>query len=984
MNHTTIESKKSDHLPFLPKILSPGETWMFSLAGLVWSLMTITGSNNTLGLQSLYVWIPGIIFGSLYLFQIKQMGLLFPNTSGGMSGYTSRLFNYNPVISKYATWAYYISWAGVPAVYPLILSKLIEINLSVFGIQINMLPIQLLLLTLGFIIGAVSTKALATMQTFFTIPAFIVTFIFLSSGTLLISTGKITPIVQDTSLPDIGRFLIWMFITSYITYTGESTAVFAGESINPQKTLHSLTFTAFLKPFVYIIGVFLMGYTVPRGMNFIPSQAIEMAGVHIFGSLSSNIATALVVSSLLLSTTLTVALAPRVLYQLAQDKLANPLLAFLSQNGTPRVGILFTFIIALVTFFIGSLDKIFIGTGASFLASIIIFHIGLIINRKEIKLKMVGFTVFTVVCELVMLLIGGLLLDWVSVLVGLVVPFLFILVDSFILPSKPILFLHKSFSKFYHFATIRIDSISTVVAAVIIVMFMSSGVSWVAASFLTRSNFTQSINLYISAIIILTFLSVAIVGISIIPQVIQLFKQKTAIEIVNGKLGETLEKYSDSIKKLEDLAYVDQLTRLNNFNQTTSEIEKSIALFQNDGDTYCFCIVDIDRFKIVNDSLGYAIGDSLLKQIGMILKGISNTNITISRIGGDEFGILIRNFTSKKYVETLLQEVIEKISNPIELFERTLFVTSCIGVVYGSSDYKTGEQIYQCANIAKHKAKMYGKNQIQTYTKILKKEVVDLEKLERELRNTVKQKSFEVYFQPIYDLKNKQISMVESLIRWFKPDGTSVPPSLFIPLAEETGLINEITWWSLRESFKQGICIMKKMNRKIKICVNVSPELFKNHELSSRIQQVAKEEGFDLENLVVEITEYMILNNSGEILQKVSELQKLGIKVSLDDFGTGYSNLQYLINLHVDEIKIDKSFTNNLNTFSGKYIAQTMTELSAKLNMKVVYEGVETIDELKTIIELEGNYIQGYLFSRPENPSKLNFEELEKNFSSYL
>jgi diguanylate cyclase (GGDEF)-like protein len=984
MNHTEIAPKKIDHLPFLPKILSPFETWMFSIAGFVWSMMTITGSNNALGLQGLYVWIPGIIFGSLYLLQIKQMGLLFPNTSGGMSGYTSRLYNYYPLISKYATWAYYISWAGVPAVYPLILTKLIEVNLSVFGIQINMLPIQLLLLSLGFVIGIVSTKALATMQTLFTFPAFLVVFVFLSSGVLFISTGKITAVAQTTSLPDLGTFLIWMFVSSYITYTGESTAVFAGESMNPKKTLESLNFTAFLKPFVYITGVLLLAYTVPRGMNYIPTQAIEVAGNHIFGSISSNIATALVVTSLLISTTLTVALAPRVLYQLAQDKLANPLLAFLSQNGTPRVGILFTFVIALVTFFIGSLDKIFIGTGAAFLASVIIFHIGLLINRKQIGLKMVGFTLFTTICEIIILFAGGFLLDWKSVLVGLLVPFFFILVDLYILPSKPILLLHQGFSRFYNFATVRIDSISTVVIAVIVVMFMSSGVSWIAASYLTRTNFTQSINLYISAIIILTFLSVAIVAISIIPQVIKLFKQKTAIEIVNGKLGETLEKYSDSIKKLEDLAYVDQLTRLDNFNQTTNEIKKSIALFQNNGETYCFCIVDIDRFKIVNDSLGYAIGDSLLQKIGMILYGISNTNIKISRIGGDEFGILIRNFTSKKYVETLLQEVIEKISNPIELFERTLFVTSCLGVVYGSSDYKTADQIYQCANIAKHKAKMYGKNQIQSYTKLLKKEVVDLEKLERELRKAVKQKSFEVYFQPIYDLKNKKISMVESLIRWFKPDGTSIPPSLFIPLAEETGLINEITWWSLRESFKQGIKLMKKTNRKMKVSVNVSPELFKNHELSSKIKELAEEEGFDLEYLVVEITEYMILNNSGEILQKVSELQKLGIKVSLDDFGTGYSNLQYLINLHVDEIKIDKSFTNNLNTFSGKYIAQTMTELSAKLNMKVVYEGVETIDELKTIIELGGNYIQGYLFSHPNDPSKLEFEKLEKNFSTYL
>jgi diguanylate cyclase (GGDEF)-like protein len=979
--------KKTQSSSNLPIILSPFETWMFSLAGFICWIMTANVANNILGIQSLIVWLPGIIFGTLFLLQIKQVGLLYPDISGGMSSYITRLFPTNPLLSKYANWAYYIGWAGVPAIYPFILSRLIEVNLTIFNIQINLLPLQLLLLTLGFVIGIISTKALATMQTFFTIPAFLTTLFFLTSGSLLITTGKIVQISQPDNifqLPNLATFLIWMFITSYITYTGEATAVFSGESTNPQKTLRSLNITALLKPFIFIFGVLLLGFTVPKELDIIPSQALDIAGKEIFGPISSNIATALVVSSLLLSTTLTVSLAPRVLFQLAKDKLANSLFQYLTQNGTPRFGIFITFLIVLFTFFIGSLDKILIGTGAAFLMSVIIFHLGIVIRHRSIRLKMLGFTVFTLLIEIVTLFGGGLLLDWKSVTAGLFAPFLFIFLDSHLLKLKIIHQIHDRFSLFYKFLTVKLDSISTVVISVIIIMFLSSSVSWVAASKLDSSNRTESINLYISAIILLTFLSVAIIAISIIPQIIKLIKQKKSIEYINNKLAITLGKYEKSIVRLEELAFIDQLTKLQNFNKTSLELDKAILKHKETDQNYCFCVIDIDRFKVVNDSLGYTTGDSLIIAISEILKGFETENITISRIGGDEFGLMFQNYPSKQSVEHIVNLVIDKISSPIQILDRTLFITSCIGMVYSTSNLKNSEQIYQCANIAKHKAKMQGKNKILCYNTALKKEVVDLEKLERELKKAVKQNNFEVYFQPIYDLKKEEIVMVESLLRWFKPDGTSIAPTIFIPLAEETGLINEITWWSLRESFTKSVTFMKSNKRNIKVGVNISPEFLKIHGLSEKILKLATETNFDLKLLVVEITEYMILQNSSELIIQLAQLQKLGIRISLDDFGTGYSNLEYLINLNVDEIKIDKSFTNNLHTPSGKYIAQTMTELSKKLNMKVIYEGVETKEELDIIKKLGGNYIQGFLFSEAIPSNDLILNKLETTFQNRL
>jgi hypothetical protein len=167
----TIPSKKLE----LPRILNSFETWTFSLAGYICWMMTANGANNALGIQSLWAWVPGVIFGTLFLLQIKQVGVKYPEVSGGMPAYITRLFDFHPTASKYANWAYYIGWAGVPAIYPFILSSLIEYNLQFFGIQINMLPIQLLLLTLGFIIGMISTKALAAMQMIFTIPALLIT-----------------------------------------------------------------------------------------------------------------------------------------------------------------------------------------------------------------------------------------------------------------------------------------------------------------------------------------------------------------------------------------------------------------------------------------------------------------------------------------------------------------------------------------------------------------------------------------------------------------------------------------------------------------------------------------------------------------------------------------------------------------------------------------------------------------------------------------
>ncbi len=970
----------------LPTILSTLEGWVFSLAGYICWMMTANPVNNALGQNSIVYWIPGILFGTLFLLQIKQVGLLFPHVNGGIASYITRLYDFNKPISKYAAWAYYIGWAGVPAIYPFILSNLIEENLKVFDIQISMLPIQLLLLCLGFMIGMTSTKALSTLQVIVTIPALIVTLIFISSGVLLLFTGTIQPATIRLSEFNVNSMWIWFFITSYIAYTGESSAVFAGESKNPKKVLQALNITALLKPLVFGIGVFILSSLVPKGLNILPSQAIELAGIPIFGQFSSVIGTGLVVSSLLLSTTLTVALAPRVLYQLSKDGLAHPLFGFISKNGTPRVGVFATFVIALVTFFIGNLDKILIGTGAAFLMSLILFHWGIIRKRKEVGLKMIYFTGFTLIFEILGLLIGGYLIDPLAVTLGLLSPFGFILADSYIMKTKMIAFLHNRMSAFYKFLTVQTDSISSTVVAVLLVMLSSSGVSWVAASYLSQTNLTQSINLYISAIIILGFLAVAIVSYSVIPQFIKLNNQKSTIEVINNKLVDTLGKYEKSNKQLENLAFTDQLTKLNNENFLKLKLQECISNFENHGQQYCFCILDIDRFKVVNDSLGYVVGDKLLVSIGKIIQEELSDNAIVARMGGDEFGMIITNFKSRKTVDLLIKKLIKKISSPVPIGERTLFITSCIGIVYGSSDYTYPQLLLQDANIAKHKAKKDGNNKIVSFSKVLKREVIELEKLERELKHAVANNLFTVYLQPIFNLKTNSCTMAESLIRWIRPDGTMIPPSLFIPLAEETGLINDITWWSVRSSCEALQELTKKTGVVFSMSINMSPESFRDPNLESKLLDICKIYNVKPSQLILEITEHTILENSDGVISSVDSLKKIGIKIGLDDFGTGYSNLKYLNTMPIDELKVDMSFTQNINTVSGFHIVETMTMLSKKLQMQTVFEGVETPEQLQTIISLDENScIQGYIFAKPQHLRDINISQLEKEFiKTYL
>jgi diguanylate cyclase (GGDEF)-like protein len=377
-------------------------------------------------------------------------------------------------------------------------------------------------------------------------------------------------------------------------------------------------------------------------------------------------------------------------------------------------------------------------------------------------------------------------------------------------------------------------------------------------------------------------------------------------------------------------------------------------------------VLDLDRFKVVNDSLGHLAGDQFLIQIGRVLHATLRAEHTVARLGGDEFAILLDDLDDKDDARRVVERIFHALETPIRVSGQDIFATMSIGIAYAGAQYESAEDMMRDADTAMYQAKTTGKARFQIFDESMHKRAVGLLKLEHSLRRATEKNEFVLHYQPIVSLKEDKASGFEALVRWNHPERGIVGPYEFIHLAEETGLIFRIGGWTLREACQWLAQGTPSLPEHLTVNVNLSGRQFSQGDLIEEVQRVLAETGLAPDRLKLEITESVIMENPEMAVDLLKRLKALGTHLCIDDFGTGYSSLSYLLRFPADTLKIDRSFVNALGKGGrNEDIVGAIVSLARSLDMDVVAEGVETVEQRDILRALGCRYGQGYLFSRP-------------------
>jgi len=448
---------------------------------------------------------------------------------------------------------------------------------------------------------------------------------------------------------------------------------------------------------------------------------------------------------------------------------------------------------------------------------------------------------------------------------------------------------------------------------------------------------------------------------------------------LTSRLQSEITIRKEAEERISHMAYYDSLTGLPNRQLFTDRLSTCLKNIERHKGYAAVLFFDIDDFKRINDTLGHSIGDSLLKEVSTRITDcirandsvsrqiICNTGtFSVSRLGGDEFIILISNIRAPQDSVIVAQRLMETMSQPFQLKDHEIYVTMSIGIAISPDDGLDVNTIVRNADIAMYNAKSKGKNNYQFYTETMNDIIHKRLMIENNLRKALDNNELELYYQPRIDGKTGIISSMEALIRWNRPGKGLVSPAEFIPVAEDTGLIIPIGEWVLKTACSQNMAWQELGLPPMTVSVNISGKQFQRKDFMATIVKALEYSSLDPKYLELEVTENILMKNVNVNIDMMKELSEIGIRISIDDFGTGYSSFNYLKHFPVDILKIDKSFIDDItNTDNDLAIVSAIILMAHSLNLKVVAEGVETIEQLDLLLNYNCDEIQGFYYSRP-------------------
>lgn len=455
----------------------------------------------------------------------------------------------------------------------------------------------------------------------------------------------------------------------------------------------------------------------------------------------------------------------------------------------------------------------------------------------------------------------------------------------------------------------------------------------------------------------------------------------------NGKEDSTLTVFANQIaiaidrvsayESLKISAYHDYLTNLPNYRYFKASLNRALTSIKNQRNSYMLGVmfIDLDRFKIINDSLGHDFGDLLLKHIAHLIDSCVDPDHTVGRIGGDEFIILLPKIKDGNEAIQLAEKITNAINRPITISGYEVHITCSIGIAIYPTDGEDAETLIKHADIAMYRVKELGRNNYSIYSPLEKDSTYEQIIFENDLRKALERNEFTVYYQPKVNIQTGNISGIEALVRWIHPEKGIIPPGKFISIAEETGLIIQIGEFVLRTACRQVVEWQKNGIQPIVVSVNLSTKQFLQTNLVKMVEGILQESGLDASLLELEITESMTVDFN-QAITTLNHLKQLGIQISVDDFGTGYSSLNYLRMLPIDRLKIDRSFISDITTNAeNAAIVSTILNMAYNLKLDVIAEGVEEETQVDFLQKINCDEVQGYYFGHP-----LPADELEQKF----
>jgi len=464
----------------------------------------------------------------------------------------------------------------------------------------------------------------------------------------------------------------------------------------------------------------------------------------------------------------------------------------------------------------------------------------------------------------------------------------------------------------------------------------------------------------------------------------EIYPQWQTIRVIHdddGRVSHYVAVFSDitaikhSEHELARLAHHDPLTDLPNRLLFTDRTEQALTSAQLHKRGCALLLLDLDHFKIINDSLGHNVGDQLLKLVGERLQSLFGPGMTLARLGGDEFAVLAESCPQVVQAAALAQRMLDAMKQPFIFDGHQLFISASIGISLFPNDALSAEQLLRNADSALFKAKSVGRESYALYTEELTAHAQNRVEIASELRRALERQELRVYYQPVHDLTDSRLIGVEALVRWQHPERGLVPPVEFIPVAERTGLIAEIDAWVMHQACRQTCQWLAEGAALSFIAVNVSSRLFARRELYEQVAQVLHDTGLEPAYLELEVTESAVMDDPEVALEQLHRLRELGLRLAIDDFGTGYSSLLRLKRLPVQKLKIDQGFVAGLPYDEDDVaIVRVVIALAKSMGMQVHAEGIEQVEQARFLLEQGCDLGQGYWFGRPMPAHEIDWD----------
>jgi len=450
------------------------------------------------------------------------------------------------------------------------------------------------------------------------------------------------------------------------------------------------------------------------------------------------------------------------------------------------------------------------------------------------------------------------------------------------------------------------------------------------------------------------------------------------LEYIRASMVQTFMRLEKERADLYNLSRTDVLSGLANRNHLQERVEQIIAHSKRTKEEFALLFLDLDHFKSVNDSLGHDIGDELLKNIARTIEDVLRNNDVVARIGGDEFVIVLTDYKDEIELIEIVTRIQDKLMKPWVIKTFPINISSSIGITVYPKDGVNLLELMKNADIAMYEAKGKGRRGYHFFTEELNNKIQEYIELTNTMREALLQNQYELYYQPQNSVVTGDIIGAEALIRWKNPEGGMIPPSIFIPIAEHNGFILELGKWILETAIKQKKS-WEEQGIDIKLSINVAAKQVQEKDFVLHLETLLNKYQVNVNNVFLEITEYIFLHDTSAVYKTFTEIKKLGVQISLDDFGTGYSSLSYLKKFPIDILKIDKAFLDDYNTQEGSVFIETIINMAQTLKLKVVAEGVEENEQVIYLKEKNCDFYQGYVCSQPLEIEAFNKLYKEQN-----